>query len=57
MVKSEIYREIGTLILHRPEKRNALNPEMVSAIKTQMRHFEKNDGIRIIRIKSEGNTF
>jgi len=57
MVKSEIYQEIGTLILHRPEKRNALNPEMVSAIKKQMRHFENNDAIRIIRIKSEGNTF
>ncbi len=57
MVSSEIIRQVGTLTLQRPEKRNALNPEMVSDLIHHLHVLEKNDDVRVIRIKSAGNTF
>ncbi len=57
MIKTEIKDNTGILILARPEKRNALNPELVEEIKTQLDKFSKNDNIKSLIITGEGNTF
>jgi methylglutaconyl-CoA hydratase len=46
-----------TLTLHRPEKRNALNPELTEALYTAMSRAMADDAIRVIILKGEGEAF
>jgi len=48
---------VGYLELNRPEKRNALNSEMVEAIKTALIEFEKDNEVKIVIIKAAGKVF
>lgn len=57
MIKTEIKDNTGILILSRPEKRNALNPELVEGIKTQLDKFSQDDNIKSLIITGEGTTF
>ncbi|MCH7408870.1 enoyl-CoA hydratase-related protein [Belliella sp. DSM 111904] len=56
-VKSHISNRIGYLTLNRPEKRNALNYEMVSAMRSILTDFESDDTVKVIVIKAEGKVF
>lgn len=49
--------EIGVLTLNRPEKRNALNPNLVSSIKAKLDELKNSRDIKILIITGEGNTF
>ena len=40
MLKSEIKNNTGIVLLSRPEKRNALNPELVKTLKNKLNEFE-----------------
>ncbi|MCH7412869.1 enoyl-CoA hydratase/isomerase family protein [Belliella sp. R4-6] len=61
MVKEPVYsfvqERIGYLVLNRPEKRNALNEEMVEAMKSILTDFTNNDNVKIIVIKAMGKVF
>ena len=48
---------IGYLILNRPEKRNALNAEMVHALKAGIESFEADSEVKVIVIKAAGKAF
>jgi methylglutaconyl-CoA hydratase len=48
---------VGYLELNRPERRNALNSEMVEAIKRVLNEFEKDNEVKIIVIKAAGKVF
>ncbi|RZS98713.1 enoyl-CoA hydratase/isomerase family protein [Cecembia calidifontis] len=48
---------IGYLELNRPEKRNALNSEMVEALKTAISEFEKDREVKVLVIKAAGKVF
>jgi len=52
-----IKERIGYLELNRPEKRNALNAEMVEALKEGVRRFNEDKGVKIIVIKAAGKVF
>jgi methylglutaconyl-CoA hydratase len=52
-----IKERIGYLELNRPEKRNALNAEMVEALKEGIRRFNEDKGVKIIVIKAAGKVF
>ncbi len=56
-VHHTIKDRIGYLILNRPEKRNALNAEMVTAMKEVLLKFEQDKEVKIIVIKAEGKAF
>lgn len=57
MVLIERVSRTGIITLNRPEKRNALNPEMVEALKKAMLGFLDDDSIRVILIRANGEVF
>jgi methylglutaconyl-CoA hydratase len=57
MIKYEIKDGVGILTLNRPEKRNALHPEMVKQMKLKLREAEKDVSVKVLIITGEGNAF
>lgn len=57
MIKSEIRNGAGIITLARPEKRNALHPEMVEKIKLVLSDFEKDENVNSVIITGAGTTF
>ena len=48
---------IATISLNRPEKRNALNPELVSLLTETLLMASDDDEVKVIILKANGNTF
>jgi methylglutaconyl-CoA hydratase len=57
MIKSEVRNNTGLILFNRPEKRNALNPEMCSSIIDRLNEFAIKDNIRSVIISGEGTSF
>lgn len=57
MIKSEIKNNTGIILLSRPEKHNALNPELVKILKNKLNEFELIDEVYSIIISGEGDSF
>lgn len=57
MIKYIVQNNIGILYLNRPEKRNALHPEMVRQIKDKLREIENDDDVKVLIITGEGKSF
>lgn len=57
MIKSEIKNNTGIITLARPEKRNALNPEMVVNLKKKLSEFGFDENVKSIIITGEGTSF
>jgi enoyl-CoA hydratase/carnithine racemase len=53
-VKFEINGAVARIILDRPEKLNALDPEMLSALERSIDHAEESREIRVIILESTG---
>lgn len=52
-----VKERIGYLELNRPDKRNALNAEMVEALKGAIRAFNEDKEVKVIVIKAAGKVF
>ncbi|MBB6125281.1 enoyl-CoA hydratase/isomerase family protein [Sphingobium subterraneum] len=48
---------VGTITLNRPEKRNAMMPEMFALFNAAMRAHQSNPDVRAIQIMAEGPAF
>jgi methylglutaconyl-CoA hydratase len=57
MIRYEIKDEIGIIILNRPEKRNALHPELVKQMMEKLSEIKNDDGVKIVIITGEGKAF
>jgi methylglutaconyl-CoA hydratase len=57
MIKYEIKNEIGILTLNRPEKRNALHPELVKQMKAKLKEIEQDILVKVLIITGEGKSF
>ena len=57
MIKYSAGNNIGIITLNRPEKRNALNPELVESIKTKLGEVEKEENVKTLIITGEGKAF
>jgi len=57
MIKYIAENNIGILSLNRPEKRNALHPDLVKQMKEKLNEIEQNEEIRVLIITGEGNAF
>ena len=57
MIKFKIKNEIGILTLNRPEKRNALHPELVRQMKLKLKEVEKDESVKVLIITGEGKAF
>lgn len=52
-----VKERVGYLELNRPEKRNALNAEMVEALKNGIQAFNEEKKVKVIVIKAAGKVF
>jgi methylglutaconyl-CoA hydratase len=57
LVLYAVAERIATISLNRPEKRNALNPEMVSLLTGKLLEAAADPEVKIIMLKANGNTF
>jgi methylglutaconyl-CoA hydratase len=53
----DITNRIATITLNRPEKRNALNAELVKELSDALSEAETDDPVKAIILKANGNTF
>ncbi len=53
----EVNNRIGYITLNRPEKRNALNEEMVLQLRETFTRAEKDETVKIIVLRANGDTF
>jgi len=57
MIKYEIKNEIGILTLNRPEKRNALHPELARQMKSKLKEAAEDESVKVLIITGEGKAF
>jgi len=57
MIKYEIKNEIGILTLNRPEKRNALHPELARQMKLKLKEAAEDKSVKVLIITAEGKAF
>ncbi|MET4080127.1 methylglutaconyl-CoA hydratase [Pedobacter sp. UYP30] len=57
LIKYEVNTRIGTITLNRPEKSNALNPELISALTDTFKNASEDKLVKVIVLKAAGNSF
>jgi methylglutaconyl-CoA hydratase len=57
MIKFEIRNNIGVLTLNRAEKRNALSPDLVKAIKDQLKESALDETVKVLILTGDGKDF
>lgn len=57
MVQYEVKDRVASITLDRPDKRNALNAEMVSALKKALTQAGEDENAKVIVIKANGRSF
>lgn len=57
MIKYKAEKNIGILSLNRPEKRNALHPDLVKQMKEKLDEIEHDENIKVLIITGEGKEF
>jgi methylglutaconyl-CoA hydratase len=57
MIKYIKENQIAIIKLNRPEKRNALHPDLVNQLKNKLREIEDDKDIRVLIITGEGKSF
>ena len=56
-INYELVNRIGYITINRPEKRNALNFEVVSELKTTFSLAEKDEQCKVIVLRAVGDVF
>lgn len=57
LILTKIENRVGTIVLNRPEKRNALSAELVSEMTQAVLEMNENDLVKVILIKSAAKPF
>ena len=57
MIKFQLQDEIAFITLNRPEKRNAIHPEMANQIVSKLEEIKSDDSIKVLIITGEGKSF
>ena len=53
----EIENNVAFITLNRPEKRNALNDDLINALKDALKNADKNENLRAVVVKGAGKDF
>src|SRR5258708_37581913 len=53
----QIEHSVARITLNRPEKRNSLNPELISEIKDAIRASARDENVRVVLIRGAGADF
>jgi methylglutaconyl-CoA hydratase len=56
-VLTQIDQRIGFITLNRPEKRNALSPDLINELDNAFTAFEQDDDVRLVILKASGKAF
>lgn len=56
-INTEIKDKIGFIILDRPEKRNALNHEVISGLEEAFTQLQEDENVKVIVLKATGKVF
>ena len=57
VLKIEIRNHVAWLTLNRPDKRNAMNLEMLQGLMDTFAEFDRNPDVRVVVVKGEGKSF
>ncbi len=57
LVEYSVQNRIGTITLNRPEKRNALNPQIISELKDAFQQASTDQEVKVIVLRSKGEVF
>ena len=57
MIRYKVKNKIATITLNRPEKRNALNDEMVNKLTSLLKKAEQDKKVKVIVLKAAGEAF
>ena len=57
VLKTEIKNHVAWLTLNRPDKRNAMNLELLQGLMDTFAEFDRNTDVRVVVIKGEGQSF
>lgn len=57
MINFNIEQSTAIITLNRPEKRNALHPDLVSRLKESLNHAEQEESVKAVIITGEGKSF
>ena len=52
----EVVEKVGVITLNRPEKKNAMNSEIVSGLMEMLNRIRTDPGIRVGIVTGSGNT-
>ena len=56
-VLTRVENRIGFIKLNRPEKRNALGPELISSLHQAFKEMDQNSDVKVIVLEAEGKAF
>ncbi|HEX7015080.1 MAG TPA: enoyl-CoA hydratase-related protein [Cyclobacteriaceae bacterium] len=57
LVRYTLERNVCTITMNRPDKRNALNPELVAALRDAFTRAESDTHVKVIVLAAEGDAF
>jgi methylglutaconyl-CoA hydratase len=57
LVKTEIKDRIGYITLNRPEKRNAMSPDLIAGMMEALWNMEQDDNAKVLVLRAEGAAF
>jgi methylglutaconyl-CoA hydratase len=57
LIKTSVNNGVAQIVLARPEKRNALNRELIAALRTALDHASTDASVRVIVLRGEGKDF
>lgn len=57
MLSTERRNTVELITLHRPEKRNALHPDLIAQLAAALQAIDADDGIRVVVLTGAGNSF
>jgi methylglutaconyl-CoA hydratase len=57
MIKYQKESNLGIITLNRPEKRNALHPDLVNQLKDKLKEIKNDNEIKVLIITGEGKSF
>ncbi|HSP87198.1 MAG TPA: enoyl-CoA hydratase/isomerase family protein [Ignavibacteriaceae bacterium] len=57
MIKYQKENNIGIITLNRPEKRNALHPDLVNQLKEKLKEIKTDNEVKVLIITGEGKSF
>jgi methylglutaconyl-CoA hydratase len=57
MITYQVYERVARITLNRPDKRNALNPELITALKNAFKQAAEDEHVKVIVLAASGDAF